>query len=176
MSERAYSCRSYHSKLSWTVLCSAQLKTLQLLVSHHVELLLPSAKYLVRILDGRIDAQGTPDDLRAKGELDGLVALEEAEVTKQEAAVVQEEVDEEVQAVEGPNGANDAVDGSNGQAGPKGKRERKKGPGKKFVQDEERPVGNVKWETYKLYIVAATYTTWAWSVVVLGTSMLLCTI
>ena len=140
-----------------------------MLVSHHVELLLPSAKYLVRILDGRIDAQGTPDDLRAKGELEGLVALEEAEVNKQEAAVVNEDADEEVQAVEGQgqNGVNG--DEQDGQAG-KGKRERKKGPGKKFVQDEERPVGNVKWETYKLYIVAATYTTWAWSVVVLGES------
>ena len=140
-----------------------------MLVSHHVELLLPSAKYLVRILDGRIDAQGTPDDLRAKGELEGLVALEEAEVNKQEAAVVNEDADEEVQAVEGQgqNGVNG--DEQDGQAG-KGKRERKTGPGKKFVQDEERPVGNVKWETYKLYIVAATYTTWAWSVVVLGES------
>ena len=27
--------------------------------------------------------------------------------------------------------------------------------------DEERQVGNVKWDTYKLYIKAVTYTTWA---------------
>jgi hypothetical protein len=37
-----------------------------------------------------------------------------------------------------------------------------------MVADEERPVGNVKWETYKLYIVAATYITWACSLIVLG--------
>ena len=129
--------------------------------------MLPSAKYVIRILDGRIDAQGTPEDLRAQGELEGLVALEEAEVNKNEKAIVKEEVDDEVQAVEGEkssegNAAEDAEDDG------KKKRERKKGPGKKFVQDEERPVGNVKWETYKLYIVAATYTTWAWSVLVLS--------
>jgi ABC-type multidrug transport system ATPase subunit len=129
--------------------------------------LLPSAKYVIRILDGRIDAQGTPEDLRAQGELEGLVALEEVEVNKNEKAIVKEEVDDEVQAVEGEkssegNAAEDAEDDG------KKKRERKKGPGKKFVQDEERPVGNVKWETYKLYIVAATYTTWAWSVLVLS--------
>lgn len=143
----------------------------QLLVSHHVELLLPSAKYVIRILDGRIDAQGTPDDLRARGDLDGLVALEEAEVTKIEKAVVNEEVDDEVLAVDGDKRTNgDAAEDANAESDGTKKRERKKGPGKKFVQDEERPVGNVKWETYKLYIVAATYTTWAWSVVVLGQS------
>jgi len=29
-----------------------------------------------------------------------------------------------------------------------------------LIVDEERPIGNVKWQTYKLYIVAATYLTW----------------
>nr|XP_018259698.1 ATP-binding cassette transporter [Kwoniella dejecticola CBS 10117]OBR81856.1 ATP-binding cassette transporter [Kwoniella dejecticola CBS 10117] len=121
-----------------------------ILVSHHVELLLPSSDYLVRILDGRIDAQGTPDELRAAGELDGLVALEEAEVTKSEAIVAKEEVEEEVEVVDSAE-----------------KKVKKKGPGKKLVQDEERAVGNVKWETYKLYIVAATYVTWVWTLLVL---------
>lgn len=36
--------------------------------------------------------------------------------------------------------------------------------------DEERPIGNVKWQTYKLYIVAATYVTWALVIIALGTS------
>ncbi|WVW80972.1 hypothetical protein I302_102963 [Kwoniella bestiolae CBS 10118] len=121
-----------------------------ILVSHHVELLLPSSDYLVRILDGRIDAQGTPDELRAAGELDGLVALEEAEVTKSEAIVAKEEVEDEVETV-------DAAE----------KKVKKKGPGKKLIQDEERAIGNVKWETYKLYIVAATYVTWAWTLLIL---------
>ncbi|OCF78519.1 ATP-binding cassette transporter [Kwoniella mangroviensis CBS 8886] len=121
-----------------------------ILVSHHVELLLPSSDYLIRILDGRIDAQGTPDELRTAGELEGLVALEEAEVTKSEAIVAKEEVEEEVETV-------DAAE----------KKVKKKGPGKKLVQDEERAVGNVKWETYKLYIVAATYVTWVWTLIVL---------
>ena len=33
--------------------------------------------------------------------------------------------------------------------------------------DEERPVGNVKWQTYKLYIRAATYITWALTITIL---------
>ncbi|WVF67988.1 hypothetical protein IAT40_002750 [Kwoniella sp. CBS 6097] len=119
-----------------------------ILVSHHVELLLPSSDYLTRILDGRIDAQGTPDELRKAGELDGLVALEEAEVHKTEPVTAVEEVQDEAEAVDE-------------------KKPKKKGPGKKLVQDEERAIGNVKWETYKLYIVAATYVTWAWTLIVL---------
>lgn len=89
----------------------------QILVSHHVELLLPSADFLIRILDGRLDAQGTPAELRAAGELDGLMALEEAEVAKEEPATSMEQVDEEVVAIEGDE-----------------KKERKKGPGRKLVQ------------------------------------------
>ncbi|ORY29629.1 putative ATP-binding cassette transporter protein YOR1 [Naematelia encephala] len=131
-----------------------------IIVSHHVELLLPSADYIVRILDGRIDAQGTPDNLRAAGELDGLVALEEAEVAKDEPIVAQEGAGDEIAAVD--DGAEKAV-----------AKDKKKGPGKKLVQDEERAIGNVKWETYKLYIAAATYVTWAWMFAMLVITQLL---
>lgn len=92
------------------------------MVSHHVELLLPSADYLVRILDGRIDAQGTPAELRAAGELDGLIALEEAEASKVEPIISKEEVADEAETVIG-------------DVAPE-KKEKKKGPGKKLVQGE----------------------------------------
>jgi hypothetical protein len=36
--------------------------------------------------------------------------------------------------------------------------------------DEERPIGNVKWQTYKLYIRAATYITWALTITILRES------
>jgi len=91
------------------------------LVSHHVELLLPSADYIVRILDGRVDAQGTPDELRASGDLDALIVTEEAEVAKVEPETNTEAVAEEVEAME-DDGEKVAV--------------KKKGPGKKLVQGE----------------------------------------
>ncbi|OWZ59696.1 ATP-binding cassette transporter [Cryptococcus neoformans c45] len=132
------------------------------LISHHVELLLPSTDYLVRILDGRVDIQGTCQELRERGDLDGMVALEEAELRK------------DVGKGKGKSHEEEVVEGEDADA-QETKKEKKKGPGKKLIQDEERAIGNVKWETYKLYIVAATYTTWAWTVLVLILSQL-CTV
>ncbi|TYJ55637.1 hypothetical protein B9479_003669 [Cryptococcus floricola] len=129
-----------------------------ILVSHHVELLLSSTDYLVRILDGRVDSQGSPKELRESGDLQGLVAISDAELHAEESkgkgkakAVDEQEI----------------VEGEDAEQKQEVKKEKRKGPGKKLVQDEERAIGNVKWETYKLYIVAATYTTWAWTIVVL---------
>lgn len=59
----------------------------QILVTHHVELVLPGAHYLVRMLDGRVDTQGTIKDLRAQGILDEITHDEAVEVHKEEAAV-----------------------------------------------------------------------------------------
>ncbi|TFY73932.1 hypothetical protein EWM64_g10080 [Hericium alpestre] len=42
------------------------------LVTHHVELILPGTYYLVRMLDGRIDTQGVVGELRKHGILDKL--------------------------------------------------------------------------------------------------------
>jgi len=89
------------------------------LVSHHVELLLPITDYIVRILDGRIDAQGTPAELRESGALDGLIAIEGAEVAAEEPVVASSSQDGEVAVVDEAE--------SN-------KKDKKKGPGKKLVQ------------------------------------------
>jgi len=91
----------------------------QILVSHHVELLLPITDYIVRILDGRIDAQGTPAELRESGALDGLIAIEGAEVAAEEPVVASSSQDGEVAVVDEAE--------SN-------KKDKKKGPGKKLVQ------------------------------------------
>lgn len=94
----------------------------QILVSHHVELLLPITDHIVRILDGKVDAQGSPAELRAGGELDGLIAVEEAEVIAGEAVTSDGKEDKESEAVTGEEG---------------GKKAKKaKGPGKKLVQGQ----------------------------------------
>ena len=62
------------------------------LVTHHVELVLPGAQYLVRMLDGRIDQQGTIKDLRASGALEDI----ELEAAVEEREAVEERGEEEV--------------------------------------------------------------------------------
>lgn len=89
-----------------------------------MELLLPITDYIVRILDGKIDAQGSPAELRAAGELDGLIAVEEAEVVAEEPIISNKEQDQEAEAV-------DEADGK--------KAKKAKGPGKKLVQGTSTP-------------------------------------
>lgn len=110
---RTVVCRPRTSKLLADVL--------QVLVSHHVELLLPSTDYLVRILDGRVDIQGTIQDLRERGDLDGMVALEEAELHKEEDRGKGKSQEEEV--VEGEDADVQEI-----------KKGKNKGPGKKLIQ------------------------------------------
>ena len=109
---------------------------MQILVTHHVELVLPGAYYLVRMLDGRIDTQGTLTELRAQGALDDIANSEEIEVhveTPNAEEIAAEEIAAEV------------VEGT-----PK---ETKKP--RKLVEDEERQEGGVKWNIYNTYLKAS---------------------
>ena len=109
-----------------------------ILVTHHVELVLPGAYYIVRMLDGRIDVQGTVKELRESGalsdiEIEAVVEERKAEEEQQEKAV------EKDPAVEG-----EIAEGA----------EAKKKP-RKLIKDEEREVGSVKWKIYKTYLKAS---------------------
>ncbi|KAF9555963.1 multidrug resistance-associated ABC transporter [Agrocybe pediades] len=111
------------------------------LVTHHVDLVLPGAHYLVRMLDGRIDTQGTVADLRAKGVLEGIEHDAAVETHKEEMIKAEETAVEE--ATEDPENAPDAT----------------KKP-RKLVKEEHRETGGVKWSIYKSYLKASSYWTW----------------
>ncbi|TBU25699.1 multidrug resistance-associated ABC transporter [Dichomitus squalens] len=119
------------------------------LVTHHVELVLPGAHYLVRMLDGRIDTQGTIQDLRANGILDDIAPTEEIEAHKEELAV------EAAKAEENPNAEIDAEAPGDGEpAANKTKKPRK------LIEEEHRETGSVKWNIYNTYLKASSYWTW----------------
>ncbi|KAJ7303772.1 hypothetical protein DFH08DRAFT_793782 [Mycena albidolilacea] len=105
-----------------------------ILVTHHVELVLPGAHYVVRMLDGRIDTQGTVEDLRAKGVLDEIAHEAAVEVQKEEAAV----------AAEAPEAL---------------ERTQAKKP-RKLVEDEHRETGRVRWSVHRAYLSASSYYIW----------------
>lgn len=56
-------------RLSFTTHPRPYIIVLQILVMHHVELVLPGTYYIIRMLDGRIDTQGMAKNLRARGVL-----------------------------------------------------------------------------------------------------------
>ncbi|KAF5353364.1 hypothetical protein D9756_007860 [Leucocoprinus leucothites] len=120
-----------------------------ILVTHHVELVLPGAYYLVRMLDGRIDTHGTIKDLRAQGILDNITHDAEVEAKKEEAVV----------AKEGAAQAEEiAVSGDVDETEAKKDTAMKKP--RKLVKDEHRETGSVKWRIYKSYLKASSYWTW----------------
>jgi ABC-type multidrug transport system fused ATPase/permease subunit len=121
-----------------------------LMVSHHVELLLPISAYLVRMLAGRVDNHGTPASLQEKGLLDGFIATESMIAHRTEES---NEMEAEKVAHD------DSAD-------------KKARPGRKLVQDEERTTGSVPFQTYKTYIVRSTWTVWIITIVLLGCSQL----
>ncbi|KAJ7624560.1 hypothetical protein FB45DRAFT_84390 [Roridomyces roridus] len=107
-----------------------------ILVTHHVDLVLPGAHYLVRMLDGRIDVQGTVEDLLAQGVLDTVThdAAVDAKAEEPVAALDEATVGAtEVKPVTKP---------------------------RKLVKDEHRAVGGVKWSIYNSYLKASSYWTW----------------
>ncbi|KAJ7099479.1 hypothetical protein B0H15DRAFT_1002427 [Mycena belliarum] len=111
------------------------------LVTHHVELVIPGAHYLIRMLDGRIDTQGTVKELRAQGVLENITHDAAVEVKKEELAVAVEAAVIDADAVDAPEA------------------EKTKKP-RKLVKDEHREVGGVKWKVYKSYLKASSYSIW----------------
>ncbi|KII83783.1 hypothetical protein PLICRDRAFT_702353 [Plicaturopsis crispa FD-325 SS-3] len=118
-----------------------------ILVTHHVELVLPGTQYLVRMLDGRIDSQGTVEELRAQGILDDITHEASVEVQEEEQAVLKKEE---------PTDAVEALPAEPTDAEPTGEAKKPK----KLIKDEHRETGGVKWNIYNSYLKASSYWTW----------------
>ena len=103
-------------------------------MTHHVELVLPGAFYLVRMLDGRIDTHGTVKDLRAQGVLEAIEHDSAVETYKEEIKEAEEAATNDVDAAETAD-------------------EPKKP--RKLIKDEHREVGGVKWSIYNSYLKAS---------------------
>jgi hypothetical protein len=102
-----------------------------------VELVLPGAYYVVRMLDGRIDTQGTVKELQAQGVLKGIEQDAAVEILKKELAVAEMA---STSIEESPDSTDTA--------------EVAKKP-RKLVNDEHREIGAVKWSVYKSYLKAS---------------------
>ncbi|KAH6888231.1 multidrug resistance-associated ABC transporter [Coprinopsis sp. MPI-PUGE-AT-0042] len=122
------------------------------LVTHHVELVLPGAHYLIRMLDGRIDAQGTVQDLRARGMLDHIAHDASTEVHNAEIVPVDEEAIKQGTMEGGSASPTDVTATASTLDTTKKPR--------KLIKEEHRETGGVKWSIYKSYLKASSY--WIW--------------
>ncbi|KAG9037596.1 hypothetical protein FRB95_004816 [Tulasnella sp. JGI-2019a] len=138
-----------------------------ILVTHHVDLVQPGAHYLVRMLDGRIDTQGTIKDLEARGLLEGIVQDSILEIKDKDASgnktpsddaeTIAEAAIEGKTVVEVKKASDElAAIGAASASGSTVKTP------KRLVKDEERAKGNVKFKIYKTYLEASRYATWVW--------------
>ena len=100
-----------------------------------MELVLPGAYYLVRMLDGRIETQGTVKELQAQGVLKEIRHDAAVETHKEEIVVAKMT---SVDVEESPDTT-----------------EVSKKP-RKLVKDEHREIGPVKWSIYKSYLRASS--------------------
>ncbi|QRV83260.1 ABC transporter [Ceratobasidium sp. AG-Ba] len=108
------------------------------LVTHHVDLVLPAVSWVVKMNEGQIEAQGTVAQLRESGALAlSRAGQKELEVTEEEAPAVIEGT--------GPKDPNKAA--------------------RKLVDEEKKSTGTVKLIVYKTYLSAASY--WIFSILVL---------
>ena len=99
---------------------------------------------MVRMLDGRIDTQGTVAELRESGVLDDIAHVEEVEAHKEEQAVevAKEEENPNAEIDEDANGGEVVV-----------VKEKKKP--RKLIEEEHRETGSVKWNIYNTYLKAS---------------------
>jgi hypothetical protein len=113
---------------------------LQVLVSHHAELLLRAAAvhHLIDMDRGRIRCSGTVDELMKSGDLPEILAEEEAELEKEvvdDEAAMSSSLDEGTKVATPTSAGDDKVP--------------PKHLFKKLVKEEERQYGSVQWSTYK---------------------------
>ena len=99
-----------------------------------MELVLPGAYYLVRMLDGRIETQGTVKELQAQGVLKGIEHDAAVETHKEELVV----------AETAPVDVEESPDTTEVSKEPR-----------KLVKDEHREIGAVNWSIYKSYLRAS---------------------
>ncbi|KAG8678724.1 hypothetical protein FRC08_017559, partial [Ceratobasidium sp. 394] len=107
------------------------------LVTHHVELVLPAAGWVVRLHEGRVEAQGTVEGMRE----DGMLPLGRGKSKEWGAG----EDDEKEDGVE--------------------KKNEEKKAATKLVEDEKKSEGSVKGKVYRTYLSAASY--WLFGLLVL---------
>ncbi|PWN50944.1 P-loop containing nucleoside triphosphate hydrolase protein [Violaceomyces palustris] len=123
-----------------------------ILVTHHVEMVLPCCAWVVMIEEGRIAAQGSPSQLRSQGSL--AEVIHESESLK-EVATGSAETETTKEGETAPSTTAEPAPPTNTEAV------------HKLVEDEKKATGSVKWKIYTTYLSAFSYTIAAFVILLL---------
>ncbi|KAG9009269.1 hypothetical protein FRB94_012338 [Tulasnella sp. JGI-2019a] len=145
-----------------------------ILVTHHVDMVQPGAYYLVRMLDGRIDTQGTIEDLESRGLLEAIVRDSSLQHTGAEGSGTKTPSDDAETiagaVVEGKTDgeASKPAEGPEITTPPTSPASLVAKKSRRLIKDEARAKGNVKWNIYKTYLKAAKYRTWVLTILIIA--------
>ncbi|KZT58208.1 multidrug resistance-associated ABC transporter [Calocera cornea HHB12733] len=132
-----------------------------ILVSHHVQLCLPGASYVISLENGHLQFSGKPDDFRTSGIMEGLEKEKATaeELKKAEDAKKLETIEAVAEVVkeekEGENGASESTTSTAVPNSPSTDAQKviKKVP-RKVVEEERRAVGRIGQKIWILYVQA----------------------
>ena len=138
----------------------------RILVTHHVALTLPKAKYSVLLTNGEVEAAGSTEELQRSGKLQSILAHDAEEQTKEE----DEAARDEALTVDDGGGLHKMLSNRSGSrrrstlsnASPDLQRKRShatveetpKPAPKKFTEEEGRATGAIRWSVYSTYVRA----------------------
>ncbi|KAI0040180.1 ATP-binding cassette transporter [Auriscalpium vulgare] len=142
------------------------------LVSHHVQLCAPGAKYVVALDNGRVLYQGDGDGFQSSEVMNSLVQSGLADVAEKEDADANQTVEEEIEEAEkadrvAPAGQASQTSSTAVTPVPTAEKAAKKSP-RKLIEEEVRAVGRIKRDVWSLYVTACgKYGYWSLFVFVL---------
>ncbi|KAH9947499.1 multidrug resistance-associated ABC transporter [Amylocystis lapponica] len=149
-----------------------------ILVSHHVQLCVSGASYIVALDNGRVQFQGDQTNFRSSGVLNTLVQSGAADPADDKAEPAVHDVDEMIPEKEQSNATTERSSETSSTvaatttdvvtADPEAKPEQKKAP-RKLIEEEKRAVGRISKDIWATYISAAGgYLYWATFAFALG--------
>lgn len=139
-----------------------------ILVTHHVELVLPAAYYYVQMLDGHIEIQGPVAELQASGVLDDLDVQLVSHTDKHPGDTDEEGEDSNQES----DNRKRVVLRDEGWIRAQQDAEKTRKPPRKLIEEETRRLGNVQWSIYETYLRASGYWTWFFVLLLIGVAQL----
>lgn len=135
-----------------------------ILVSHHVQLCAPGAKFIVALENGRVQFQGDNDAFESSGVKDGLVQSEQVDTDVKEEdapAIIEDVVPSPSSSDEGTELPSETSSTIATSATSDSKLKQRKPP-RKLVEEETRAVGRISKTIWTTYISAAGGA-WYWA-------------